>query len=83
MALEGEQGVIVGHAAAVVGDPDQALAARLDGHFNTPGARVNRVLDQLLHHRRRPLHHFAGGDFVGDGFGKDVNDRHEIESLGH
>ena len=69
VALEGEQSVIVGHAAAVVGHPDQALAARLDGHFNAPGAGVNGVLDQLLHHRRRPLHHLAGGDFVGDGFG--------------
>ena len=29
-------------------------------------AGVERVLDQLLDHRRRPLDHLAGGDLVGD-----------------
>ena len=40
------------------------------------GAGVDRVLDQLLHRRRRPLDHFAGGDAVDDAF-RQPADRHQ------
>ena len=36
---------------------------------------VERVLDQLLHHARRPLDHLAGGDAV-DGLGPELADGH-------
>ena len=39
-------------------------------HLDPAGAGVDRVLDQLLDHRGRPLDHLAGGDAVGDGFGQ-------------
>ena len=40
------------------------------------GAGVDRVLDQLLDHRRRPLDHLAGGDAVGDGLGQAADRGH-------
>jgi hypothetical protein len=56
-------------AAAVVLDRDQAHAAGQQAHRDLRGAGVERVVDQLAHHRRRALDHLAGGDladqFVG------------------
>ncbi len=74
------------HSLPVIDDADQALPAALDGDFHAIRARIQGVLKQLLHHRRGPLHHLAGGDFVGNGFGEDANDGHGnlfIESLSH
>ena len=42
----------------------RAAPARFDGDVDAPRAGVERVLDQLLHRRSRPLDHFAGGDAV-------------------
>ena len=39
------------------------------------GAGIERVLDQLLHRRGRPLHHLAGGDAVGGGLGQEADGR--------
>jgi hypothetical protein len=49
---------------AVVLDDDRTDAAghELDGDLG--GAGVERVVDQLAHHRRRALHHLAGGDLA-------------------
>ena len=62
--LEGQRHVLAGHALAVVADPDEggAVAFHQDGDLGR--ASVERVVHQLLHHRRRPLHHLAGGDAV-------------------
>ena len=54
-----------GDAVAVVGDPDQPLAAVGIGDVDAPRAGVERVLDQLLHRRGRALHHLARRDAVG------------------
>src|ERR1700674_2882753 len=51
--------------------PSSLTRTRLD----PARASVERVLHQLLHHRRRPLHHLAGGDTVDHGFGQ-LTDRH-------
>ena len=77
VALEGEQGIVAHHAAAVVGDLDQLLAASLNLNADAGGAGVERIFQQLLGHRSRTLHHFAGGDLVGNVFGKDVDSAHE------
>src|SRR5437899_743447 len=61
VAIEGEEGVVPPHAAAVVGDRDARLAAPLELDANGGRAGVESVLDQLLDHRRRALHHLAGG----------------------
>ena len=68
VALECQKRVVVHHAAAVVDDADHALAARFDFDAHGIGAGVERVFEQLLHHRGGPLDHFAGGNAVGDGF---------------
>ena len=76
VALEGQHGIVAHHAASVVGDLDQLLAARLDLNANARGTGVQRVLQQLLHHRRGTLNHLAGGDLVGNSLGEDVNLAH-------
>ena len=77
MALEGQHGIVAHHAAAIIGDLDKLLAAGFDVHANAPCARIQRVLQQLLHHRGRPLHDLARGDFVGYVFGENVDAAHK------
>ena len=64
MARQREREVRGRDAVAVVGDPDQRPAAVGDGHVDPRGARVERVLDQLLDRRGRALDHLAGRDPV-------------------
>ena len=78
VALEGQHGVVAHHAAAVVDDLDQLLASRLDVHANAVGAGIERVLQQLLHHRGGALDHLAGGDLVGYVFGENVDAAHRV-----
>ena len=63
------------HAAAIVDDRDQCLTAFLQGDVDAPGAGVDRVLDQFLDRRSRPLDDFAGGDAVDEDRGQKT-DRH-------
>ena len=49
------------------------------GDRDPPGARIERVLDQLFHDRRRTLDDFAGGDLIGEVQGGEF-DGHETES---
>ena len=64
-------------AVAVVLHPDQPLAAIGEGDVDAPRPGVERVLDQLLHRRRRPLHHLARRDPIGGG-GVELADRATI-----
>jgi hypothetical protein len=52
------------NAGAVVLDRHQPHAAGQQPHRDLGGAGVQRVVDQLAHHRRGPLHHLAGGDLA-------------------
>ena len=70
MALDREHQVRGRHAGAVVGNAHQPRAAAREHHFDAPGPRVERVLDEFFHGRSRPLHHLSGGDAVDDGFGE-------------
>ena len=70
MALEREQHVVAVHASAVVGHAQQAAAAALHLDIDAGGAGVQAVFDQFLDHRGGTLHHLAGGDLVGELFGK-------------
>jgi hypothetical protein len=58
-------------AAAIVGDRDAFDAAFLEADGDLGGAGVERVFQQFLDHRRRPLDHLAGGNLrnqlVGEG----------------
>ena len=64
MALDREREVLGVHAAAVVDDADQRPPARFDRDLDALRAGVERVLDELLDRRGRPLDDFAGGDAV-------------------
>ena len=79
MALDAEREVVGVHAGAVVADADQRPPARFDRRFDATRAGVERVLDQLLDRRRRPLDHLAGGDAVDEQRFETAN-RHESES---
>jgi hypothetical protein len=37
------------------------------------GARIDRILDELLDDRRRPLDDFTGGNLIGEVWGKAVD----------
>ena len=52
------------HAVAVIGDLDPRGAALVERDRDPPGPGVDRVLDQLLDHRGRPLDHLARRDPV-------------------
>ena len=54
------------HAAPVVDDADQPSPAGLDRDLDRLRPGVERVLDQFLDRRRRPLDHLARGDAVDD-----------------
>jgi hypothetical protein len=64
MALKGQPRVLRRHSRAVIGDDDQGGTATLDLDPHPPGPRIDRVLDELLDHRGRPLHDLAGGDLI-------------------
>ncbi len=73
VALQAEEGVVLLHAVAVVGDPHQALAALfdLDKDFRCRG--VQGVFHQFLDHGCRAFDNFSGGDLVGKVFREDLN----------
>jgi len=64
MSFKGQQGVVGAHAAAVVADLDQVLAAILNSHRDLCGSGINGVFHQFFHHRGRPFDNFARGDLV-------------------
>ena len=74
VALHG-QGQLAGRdAVAVVLDHDAAHAASHQTHGDLRGTGVQRVVDQLPHHRGGPLDHLAGGDLADElvGQGQDA-----------
>ena len=81
MAFEAEQRVIAAHAEAVVGDANQAASAGADFDGDFLRAGIEGIFDQFLNDAGRPLDHFAGGDLVGDLFGKELDPVHREASL--
>ena len=63
--FEAQDGIGRTHTAAIVYHLDQSPAGIGHHHFDVSGAGVDRILHQLLHHRSGPLHHFSGGDHIG------------------
>ena len=78
MAFESEQGVIAHHPTAIVSDLDELLATCLDLNADARGLGIERIFKELFHHGYGPLYYLAGGDFVGNGFGKNVNLAHDV-----
>ena len=64
MPLKRQQRIVAPHAVPVVDDPNQLAPAALHLDANARRAGIQRILQQLLHHRGRTLHHLAGGNLV-------------------
>ena len=73
---EGHPGVLRGHAAAVIRDPDAGGAPVLYGDGDVPCPGIKGIFHQFLDHRSRALHHLAGGDHVRHMGGEDIDNRH-------
>ena len=73
--LDRQDQLFRGHATAIVRDRDQMLAAFLHAHIDARGSGIDRVLDQFLDRRRRPLDDFARGNAV-DEDRRQKTDRH-------
>ncbi len=76
VALERQGRVVAVQAAAVVRDPDEREATLLHVDRDRARARVERVLDELLHHRGGALDHLPGGDLVHEPGRQDLDARH-------
>ena len=77
MPFQREPRVLDRHAAAVVADEDPVHAPAIDLHVDARRPGVERVFDQLLDDRGRPLHDLARGDPVDDLLGEAVDAGHE------
>ena len=76
VSLQAEQRVIPAHAKPIVRHADQTPAPRLNLHGDACGLGIQGILDQLLDHAGRTLHHFAGGNLVGNQLGQETNAVH-------
>ena len=61
---------------AVVGHADETASAGLDFDGDFFGAGIERIFDEFLHDAGGAFDHFAGGDLVGDLFGKQADAVH-------
>jgi hypothetical protein len=75
MAGQRQREAIGRDAAAIVNDADQGFAAIGVGHFDTGGAGVDCILDQLFDGRGRAFDHFARCDTVDRTIVELANDR--------
>ncbi len=76
MSLEGQPRIFGRHSHSIVAhaDPGGTPVTNLDA--DPLGSGVQRILDELLHDRGRPLHHLAGGDLVDELIGELSNATH-------
>ncbi len=72
---QGQVQLVARDATAVVGHLQQLAPARAHLHADLPRPRVERVLEQLLHRRGRPLDYLAGRDLAHQ-FGGEQGNRH-------
>ena len=73
--LDGKREIGFVQPMPVVDDPDEPAPAGFDHNFDRLRPGVERVLDEFLDRRRRPLDHLARGDAV-DGQGIKTANRH-------
>jgi hypothetical protein len=64
VARQGQRQIIPAHAAAIIRDPDQTLAAFGIVHGDPPRPGIKRVFDQFLDGRGGPLHDLTRRDPV-------------------
>jgi hypothetical protein len=76
VAFESKQGIVAEHAATVIGNANETPAPVLDFHPDTRRTRIERILEQFLDDRRRPLHDLARRNLVCDVVRKDPDATH-------
>ena len=76
MALEGEHGVVMPHATAVVDDAYQFPAATFDFDTNAGCARIQRIFKKFFDDRSWTLDNLAGSNLVSDVVGEYANAAH-------
>ena len=82
MAQEGGAGILGGHAAAIVRDPQKGHAAVPDFKGDLGGTGIHGVFQQFLGNAGGTLHHLTGGNQIGD-MGGELNDfGHRLTSEG-
>jgi hypothetical protein len=64
MTNQCECSIVAIHSRSVIADANQLVAALLDRDFDRRRSGIERVLDELLHHRRWTLDHFAGSYLI-------------------
>src|SRR5260370_18322325 len=77
VALEGEEGVVLDHAVAVVGDADEFPASGFYFDADAGCAGVERVFEELFDDGGGALDDLAGGDLVRHEVGEDAAAAHE------
>ena len=65
MAFEGQQGILMGEPLAIVQNLDPRPSCIPDDNMDRRGARIERILDELLDDLCRSLHHLPCGNLVG------------------
>jgi hypothetical protein len=76
MAGQGQRQLILGDAAAVVGDADQLDAAFFQMHLDGLAAGVEAVFEQFLEHGGGSFDHFASGNLADQQVGEAGDRRH-------
>ncbi len=69
MPPEAIDGILRAHPAAVVDHLNEFAAGALEHDRNLVSPGIDGVFDQLFRRRSRTLHHFPGGNLVGQGLG--------------
>ena len=79
VSLQRKERILARHAAAVVLNAHErtTAVAKFDLDPRRPG--IERILNQLLHHGSRPLHHLARSDLVGNSVWKDADLSHRLK----
>jgi hypothetical protein len=78
MTSEASQRVAGLHSLAIVGNTNQAAPTLFNIDLDFSGARIQGVLDQLLHDRSRPLDDFTRSNLVSNIIREDFDFRHKI-----
>ena len=81
VALEGEEGVVLDHAVAVVGDADEFAAAGFDLDADAGGAGVERVFEEFFDDGGGAFDDFAGGDLVRHEVREDADAAHSVDCM--
>ena len=69
MSFEGHSGIGFRHTFPVVDDLHTSFSTSHNEYLDVCSVGIDGILNHLLNDRRRPLHHFAGGDLVGHRIG--------------